>query len=64
MRVRQVPNFPEAASVISSAGQVYSRKVDYLESLLMAMHDKQNAPDRTEKPDDPEQAEKMTERKR
>lgn len=63
MQGRPVPNFPEAAMVIHSAGQVYSRKVDYLEGLLMAMHDTQNAPDRTEKPDNPEQVEK-TEKKR
>lgn len=60
---RIVPNFPEGALLIENAGRVYSRKVDYLEALLMAMHDKQNAPDRTEKPDNPEQAEK-TEKKR
>lgn len=60
---RTIPNFPEAAMVIDRAGKVYSRKVDYLESLLMAMHDKQNAPDRAEKSDNPEQADK-TEKKR
>lgn len=66
MHGRMVPNFPEAAVVIDSAGQVYSRKVDYLEALLMAMHDTQNAQERTEKPDNnPDQAEKpATEKKR
>jgi len=63
MQCRVLPNFPEAAMVINSAGQVYSRKVDYLEGLLLAMHDKQNAPERTEKQDNPEQADK-TEKKR
>lgn len=65
MRSRIVPNFPEAAMVINSAGQVYSRKVDYLESLLMAMHDKQNAPDRTkDKPTNPDEADKSTTEKK
>lgn len=63
MQGRTLPNFPEAAMVINSAGTVFSRKVDYLESLLMVMNDKQNAPDRTEKADNPEQADK-TEKKR
>lgn len=63
MQSRIEPNFPEAAMVINSAGQVYSRKVDYLEGLLLAMHDTQNAPDRAEKPDNPDQEEK-TEKKR
>lgn len=64
MHGRLVPNFPEAAMVINSAGQVYSRKVDYLEALLMAMHDKQNAPDRNDKPDNPDGAEKPTTEKK
>lgn len=66
MHSRIVPNFPEAAMLIESAGKVYSHKVDYLEGLLMAMHDKQNAPDRTEKtdnPDNPEQADKTEKRR-
>lgn len=54
MRSRPIPNFPEVAMVISSAGTVYSRKVDYLESMLMSMHDRQNAPGRTERPNNPE----------
>ncbi|XP_037027370.1 uncharacterized protein LOC119068072 isoform X2 [Bradysia coprophila] len=61
---RTVPNFPEAAILIDSAGQVYSRKVDYLEALLMAMHDKQNAPDRNEKADNPDQVDNPTTEKK
>ena len=65
MRTRIVPNFPEAAHLIDSAGQVYSRKVEYLEGLLMAMHDTQNAPDmeKTDNPDNPEQAERTEKRR-
>ncbi|KAJ6638770.1 hypothetical protein Bhyg_11508 [Pseudolycoriella hygida] len=64
MQSRIVPNFNEVATLIESAGKIYSRKVDYLESLLMAMHEKQSASNRTDKlenpenPDNPEEGDK------
>lgn len=63
MQARTMPNFPEAAMVIHSAGQVYSRKVDQLQFLSMAMSDKQNSSERTNGTDTAEQSDK-TEKKR
>jgi hypothetical protein len=37
-KMRQDPNFAEAAMVINSAAHIYCRKVDYLEQIIMEMY--------------------------
>ncbi|XP_062534203.1 uncharacterized protein LOC134203345 [Armigeres subalbatus] len=45
LRAKEETNFPEAAMLITSAAQIYGRKVDYLEEIILHMDQDQKGRD-------------------
>lgn len=64
LRAKEETNFPEAAMLVMSAAQIYGRKVDYLEEIILHMDQDQKGRDEGAEDDRPKEDKPTGGRKR